>query len=489
MGGTYPTTRIVSAFLDTGRARELERQLPRGDVQIPRQSPSTTAPSPTTPVGKAPRPPAAARAVGALRWVGPVGAIIAGAMIAYEVYRRYYDRPAIKLPPTPAGFTMYLTCPKPPGEGGPLHLGYGWAPWPNVCLTFQGLTPGFFVGEEGPIPAGGIWNNVAHVWVHKFSEANPVPRLDSLHIYSRPFNPGVPAEVKPFVMPLDIPLPSPFEYVERWLDPMATPVGEPQPATPLPYEALPHRQPNPDRDPREQTTRGYRVPYYWPYYWPRPVIDDPYPWLPWPDTRPTRPPVVRPKPPVEPDVDPRIPPVVRPPIFPPVPPKKKERERKLKIKYPVAAVPLMRLFGKWTEFTDFEKALWDALPKCIRSRQRAQRHGKRPNQAQRLRDIYDNFGDIDLNRAIRNVLKNELGDQFIGRTANAFNRTAGRTGITGRHVLGDKGSRPGLTGWIDDLLDALLGPLPAEEGCPKRPMRVSQYSGRARAPETEWRLL
>lgn len=74
-----------------------------------------------------------------------------------------------------------------------------------------------------------------------------------------------------------------------------------------------------------------------------------------------------------------------------------------------------KLLGGLTETKDFLEALWGALPAEVRARYRG-------NIAGMAQAIYENFGAIDLKKAIRNWALNKLEDAVVGRMHQAAQR-------------------------------------------------------------------
>lgn len=276
----------------------------------------------------------------------------------------------------------------------------------NVCNTGQYYSPGFvptaeseWVSEWQVVDPNTASNICERVW-HRTLPAEEAPEF-------------VPAQ--PEVLPQFMPWPDEFPDVQAvpavmpQLDPATKPIGKPapQPET-LPWAVLPYRQPNPWRDPVEQTERGPK---------PEPALGPPVGEQP--------PPIVRP--PLNPEF-PGGKVVVRPPSFviPNRPPRKGEKEKKLAISLP-AGHPVMQGIGAVTEGMDVIDAIYWAIPKKYRPKGFT-------NPWDKARAIYDNADNIDWEKALENILKNEIEDQIIGRSSKARNKAQRDAGWKGRPV-------------------------------------------------------
>lgn len=222
----------------------------------------------------------------------------------------------------------------------------------------------------------------------------------------------------------------PEEYIpsiwgDPWIDPMQLPIMRPVPfPEPPPYEAIPDRQPNYNRSPYEQTQRGpfpdpYDEPIIWPWVrpggTPLPRVQ-PTPLDPRTDPRVDPPPRPRPKP----RTDPRRPSVTVEPTIsfrPRVPgprlemqphfrkaPPRNTKERKF-----LAQAPrwIMSIFGDVTEIGDFIESLYDAIPDHLRPK------GKK-KLTDKAKAVWEHFGSIDMNEALKNIIANELADYAYG---------------------------------------------------------------------------
>lgn len=267
---------------------------------------------------------------------------------------------------------------------------------------------------------------------------------------------GQPALNKPFQNPWQAPynpywqghgqpsLPSPYPVrpvpLGNWPGPMIDPEGIPffQPQTTprqLPYTELPHRRPNPYRAPSQQTQWGPQT----PGGKEPPTVEKPQ----WPDEKPRKPPKEKPKP------EPRGP---RGPgtstwdnkkpgsEFRPnrgerdKPPGRKVKERKTK-----GPKWLLAILNGATEFSDFLRALYKALPKKY----------QRPGMSIRgqWEAVFDHLDEINLTAATRAVLRDQLEDFIYGGLG-----TIGGKGAHRRRNIYDAISRNARK-IFDDLYD------------------------------------
>jgi hypothetical protein len=149
----------------------------------------------------------------------------------------------------------------------------------------------------------------------------------------------------------------------QMLDPNSTlPLDPGVQPKPMPYALIPEWQSNPFRSPSEQTQKGPKT-----------------------QTRPRKEPPKRPK--------------------WPGPPRKGEKERKVS----ATQRQIIRFAMAVTEANDFVDNLYDALPK---SEQIC--HGKGALVC-KYQQVAKNFKDIDIEKAIENVIINEISDRIIGK--------------------------------------------------------------------------
>lgn len=90
------------------------------------------------------------------------------------------------------------------------------------------------------------------------------------------------------------------------------------------------------------------------------------------------------------------------------PPKQGEKEKKRRLPWPVIRQVITRLYDASTEAKDVVDALFDALPK---SRQ----CGGAKSMNDRAYCVWKNMQYVDIDKAIWNLIKNEIGDRIVGR--------------------------------------------------------------------------
>lgn len=79
----------------------------------------------------------------------------------------------------------------------------------------------------------------------------------------------------------------------------------------------------------------------------------------------------------------------------------------------------------FTESNDFIRAIWDAIPRHLRTARSTGEEGNRRTDAM-LRDIWNNFDSIDWASATTNAIKNQLEDYAYGRLSKAANSAISR---------------------------------------------------------------
>lgn len=101
-----------------------------------------------------------------------------------------------------------------------------------------------------------------------------------------------------------------------------------------------------------------------------------------------------------------------------------KRTKEVKVKVNINASFVGRLVGSLTEFADLVNALWDALPPEYRSRMPKALLDKNAPRAigpmgldyrvmeRRLLDLYRHLDKVDVPKAIKNIVRNEIGDRF-----------------------------------------------------------------------------
>lgn len=217
--------------------------------------------------------------------------------------------------------------------------------------------------------------------------------------------PVAPPEAEPDDDPDNFPTPWPAPETEPRPSPGPGPFPDQWPA-PLPDpKPAPHDAPSPDE-------------------WPTVEFDDgPFTWVPGsitlPDPRTDTDPDTDPDP--DPSPDPDDPPIVDndPPVR--APPKGDDREVKVRFRYGALAHLVFKVFGTLTEVSDAVDAIFDALPKkCRLKAGRPFRHNGKLKwrfTMQRKIDVImgECFDEIDWDKAIENLVLNEVQDRAIGK--------------------------------------------------------------------------
>jgi hypothetical protein len=225
-------------------------------------------------------------------------------------------------------------------------------------------------------------------------------------------------------------------------DPFLLPIGLPAPSPkPLPYDVVPHRQPNPGRISPERTESGYAAPST--RIGTGTVIS----------TRPGLAPEVAPVPGADPALDTPPPTVVeiapglqpRPgnPARPPRPhrarkPRKREKEQKLVMGL---TGKLAKVINFMTEGIDLVEVLHKSLPRKYQAKRNQvcpendhlACYTRKPKPHEMAAAIYRNFDKMDWPKALGNVIKMEVGDRAAGKAgqmgAEANRRVHKATGV------------------------------------------------------------
>lgn len=208
--------------------------------------------------------------------------------------------------------------------------------------------------------------------------------VDHAHVYPSPGPTVIPAPEWLWTAPgTALPWPS--------VDPLSLPIGQPVPdPAPIPYRAIPGIRPNPMRAPQEQRrSGGDSLPRRQPYTVPGEVWQYDYP--------PAG----------------RTAPRGSPSSIPIQPPPRGTRERKV-----IANIPgshfSAKLINLVTETKDAVDAFWWALPAKFR---------KGTLLPDRFRDLWQHWDEVDMGKALRNLIRNEITDQVVGRIGRAVSRT------------------------------------------------------------------
>lgn len=239
--------------------------------------------------------------------------------------------------------------------------------------------------------------------------------------------------------------PDPGYWFPTWIDPGFIPPTVPAPEpSPPPYEAVPHRQPNPDRV--EQTERGYHVHGkstrhdFRSQYYANPALN------PWGSHvvapangmqgmsyvaqvlggRVSRTSVVSPS--VEPNIYPRpggeVDPVHPPDSAGPRDPGTREKERKHKLS--IGGSPAT-LVGAFTESLDFLDVLYRSLPSKYNRTKKCK--PKKLGVAKKAKLVWDHANEIDLEKFVVNFTNNQIQDAVFGGFGRLAARGAHKAGL------------------------------------------------------------
>lgn len=240
--------------------------------------------------------------------------------------------------------------------------------------------------------------------------------------------------------PEDAPAPLELPAPVRWVDPFSDPIGIPLPEPQAPpWWVQPYLPQNPERDPIEQPLR---VPARRPQASPDAEEGRRF----GPQSLPSRAPGRNPRFTVHPQVGQTYPDyVVGPGVAPSIgsrpgrpnirvrqkpihrrrPPGRNEKERKF-----VGAINRRSALGKAlnfvTEGLDILNALWDALPDGAQTKKK----GVVTRPDQKLRDLYDNWEQVDWDRAFDNIIENQVEDYVLGKAGQKLakaNRLSGHS--------------------------------------------------------------
>lgn len=177
---------------------------------------------------------------------------------------------------------------------------------------------------------------------------------------------------------------------------------------------------------------------------------------------------------------------------PPEPPTK-ERKKRL-VKSPVAAgwiAVLAKLANGYTEWDDVVAALYKGLPWQVR-RWRGRDGVWRDrdiNSVTRSQRLYTAFSDLNIGKAIEEVVKNEIGDRMWGAIGNTLSKRA--------KSLGEQGLWSGLRGFqtggglTRDQWEKLYEKLRKEQGAKVKPSRkytVNNYNRETNQWERETKV-
>lgn len=244
--------------------------------------------------------------------------------------------------------------------------------------------------------------------------------------------------------------------IERWLPTYPDPFA---PVRPKPDFEVGFAQPLPGPEAFDNPDLPYQPDYQWQWELGVGVVAPNVPFVPLP-VSPVHPPAVVP----------RIPPVKR------TRPRKREKQRKVMTKSAKIGIALYKILDGISESAEVVDAFYDALPKEVRKRWEKERFpdarwikdkntGKwvrvgveRPgdNFGQygidgadwKLEALYYNWHKVDVEEAIKNIIKNELSDRVIGGIQAGLPKNSGAAHSQGEMELGQS---------LDDWFSSELG--------------------------------
>jgi hypothetical protein len=342
-----------------------------------------------------------------LRSLGPLAGFVTGYLL--ELLLEYYldqlspDSDAYSKHSHATGVVLggWTQCPTPTGcTAGPDWF-VGFLPLGASCNTIAGC------GVTGPGAGGFTSPNAAVSGNQGRLVIQGKGVLGTWENHSQWTRPGTNTTqaLKRYVLPNPLEVPD----APPWIDPFNHP-GLPVPDfQPVPWQDIPNRPEfRPDRSPLEQPVRGPQPaqrPLYRPEIFPasRPLTRD----LPGPTI------VIEPGKQIK---------FEWPRPMNPQPPKGRTKERKVRVG-PKGGIATAISFV--TEARDVINAIWKAVPKDCRSKPEK---GRRTVTAYvQAKDIYRCFGSIDILRAMKNVVEDQLiQDRFYGMAGKAYRDSAQR---------------------------------------------------------------
>lgn len=334
-------------------------------------------------------------------------------MALYDLYLIYETAGARRY--SQGGLNEVKVC---AGSSGP--------PWPQWFAGCGGQVVGLkqFIGRKDQ-GYRLIWSDLVDIAQHPTSDPHFIAKAGSNWELVKQTGPH--ADYSPYGDPAYRDIPDYRRYPQ--LDPFSIPINTPMP-TPkaLPVWTLPFRHPSYDRV--EQSENGPDI------EWQRRLR--PYPNRAF-QPRPLRPGVSRPSGQANPDLWPLGEPGVltvspgRPStLSPPVgrrPPGKGEKQKKVRPRYAL----LQGGISLVTEGLDVIDALYDALPEQLRRRKRRAGQASLP---ERIETLYDNFLDIDPEKAFTNLVVDQIEDAILGRIGQKLGKSAKREGRGGSVLVG-----------------------------------------------------
>lgn len=374
--------------------------------------------------------------------------LVGAALAAYDLYNLWQWLQQQGQGAPYGGVVDCGTLPRMPHLPGPI---FGWT-GSSRCVGTGPL--------PGPAVSGAVYGewSITHKWLAEWWTVR-VSRNhgETLRFYHFPDGPPPP----------DMPYPPPAER-PGIIIPQPDPLPYPYPFAPQPYPRTP-----PLTRPRDE-----------PY--PQP---DPYPRLqPSPRPAPTPSPApgaVAPIPAIEWGTDSGI----KPGWHEQRPPRRDEREKKKRLKPGVGTQWLFLLkqgVGKYTEIDDTLSALYKGLPwKLRRWRGRDGVWRDRDiTSVARAKRLYQLLGELDVNKAIEEVIKEELSDLAFGTAGNILKKRA--------KELGDQGLWTGNTGFQtggslrEDNWEEVYEKLKKEAA---KEQKLRQYTVKEMNPDGTYRLV
>lgn len=362
------------------------------------------------------------------------------ALLAYDLYKMLRPLPPITRPDwenitDPSGWTEYHQA-----IGDPTGKYWWQLPWfdgieGNGDVRIIAGTVGDGLSNEVPLIPASTPAQIQHAGqvAIEVGVTDPAGNVNSgiVRSWYKPVgNPDVPGFANPRV-----------EEVPVWVPREVT-----LPST-VPWSEIPAWQPDPWSSPNERTDKGYGV-------------------------EPEAPPDGLPYPPgvtYQPGAPPRP---GKGPNPNRQPPRKRTKEKKVRDKNRAVGF-VWQAISEVTEAMDMMKALYQALPKefrtgySLRHRRDGSTYWHRDYAAsawQRYQDVYRHFDKINAKDALKNLLKQKLGDrvqakigQNLARASREMDSPIGLGAKTSRHGVGPKAGQTPWQGAIDQTVDWLFG--------------------------------
>lgn len=284
----------------------------------------------------------------------------------------------------------------------PTTYGYSnplWANYTNQCVRYQSGPPGDPIDQydydaryDGWTYLPSLVDIARYAFQRYWTRTYGVPNvIEEEWLWSPQF------EDRPRQQPARLP---------QWI-PMDKPILQPDaPVRPIPWPLIPDRKPDPLPD---GSDRGYDV----PNPTPAPVYP-PINYGPPIQTRPDSPVFVHVNPPRR-------------------PPEDREKEKK----FGGASDATQEFFKRVSKFKEFSTELQDILeaihkaidPKVLKKLKAERGKGYRPTPQSLAKDIYDNFDNIDWEKALDEVVQNWAEDKVMGTAIRAGDLASKRLGL------------------------------------------------------------